>query len=176
MKIFWNSKYFLNSWTYLTLVNLFWIHEPFWYHELFLYSQFFLIHEHFLSSCCFLFNHFSKTNKTCSWFYITEQSRTEWSVCIKLYQIILEPLAAITANRCHGRACLVEEPPLNNLWSTLVPSKLRVFLCRLAWHSLMTHYFHEKRNMATTHNCSLLVVGAPPGSAAWAELARVFPF
>jgi hypothetical protein len=42
-----------------------------------------------------------------------------------------------------------------SLWKTVVPSKIKVFLWRLAQHSLLTTDILDHRNMATHSNCSL---------------------
>lgn len=64
-----------------------------------------------------------------------------------------------------------EKSSWKSMWHVSVPGKIRMFLWRLARHSLPTEDVREHRNMSTSSSCGLCVAPAG-GTRSWTALCH----
>jgi hypothetical protein len=67
----------------------------------------------------------------------------------------LTPIPATKQPSPTSNQRLLAQGPSSKLWKVDIPSKLRVFLWRLARHSLPTGDVRHRRNMAPTQACTI---------------------
>jgi hypothetical protein len=90
-----------------------------------------------------------------------------FTVCFAYRMLIMRRASSENTARSNRKE---EEKEWTSLWHVMVPSKVRVFLWRLARHSLPSANVLHHRNMADHGRCALCGVLIPGNTLCWSVI------